>query len=200
MAIAQDGNSNILPIAFAVVEGETKEAWSFFLTNLRQHVTPQEGIVIISDRHGSILSAIEAEGSGWHPPMAYHVYSIRHIASNFAVRFKNKDAKRILINAAYSKNHSDFVYYYGLLRDEDRDMSQWADQIPREKWAQYADEGRRFGHMTTNLSECINAVMKGTRNLPITAIVKSTYFRLAKLFVEKGSQAQAQIAGGQKWS
>ena len=50
MAIAQDGNSNILPIAFAVVEEETREAWSFFLTNLRQHVTPQEGILIISDR------------------------------------------------------------------------------------------------------------------------------------------------------
>ncbi|XP_025636226.1 uncharacterized protein [Arachis hypogaea] len=30
MTIAQDGNSNILPIVFAVVEDETKEAWSFF--------------------------------------------------------------------------------------------------------------------------------------------------------------------------
>ncbi|XP_025684965.1 uncharacterized protein [Arachis hypogaea] len=35
MAIAQDGNANILPIAFAIVEGETKEAWSFFLSYLR---------------------------------------------------------------------------------------------------------------------------------------------------------------------
>ena len=34
MAIAQDGNSNILSIAFAIVEEETREAWSFFLTNL----------------------------------------------------------------------------------------------------------------------------------------------------------------------
>ena len=30
-AIVQDSNSNILPIAFAVVEGETTDAWSFFL-------------------------------------------------------------------------------------------------------------------------------------------------------------------------
>ncbi|XP_015956838.1 uncharacterized protein LOC107481139 [Arachis duranensis] len=35
MAIAQDENANILPIAFAVVEGETKEAWLFFLSYLR---------------------------------------------------------------------------------------------------------------------------------------------------------------------
>ncbi|XP_025670278.1 uncharacterized protein [Arachis hypogaea] len=40
MAIAQDGNANILPIIVAIVEGETKEAWSFFLSYLREHVTP----------------------------------------------------------------------------------------------------------------------------------------------------------------
>ena len=42
LAVAQDGNNKIFPIAFAIVEGETKEAWSFFLKNLRQHVTEGE--------------------------------------------------------------------------------------------------------------------------------------------------------------
>lgn len=40
MVVAQNGNRNIFPIAFALVEGETREAWSFFLRNLRMHVTP----------------------------------------------------------------------------------------------------------------------------------------------------------------
>ncbi|XP_057720053.1 uncharacterized protein LOC130934504 [Arachis stenosperma] len=48
--VAQDGNSNILPIAFAIVEFESTESWSFFLTNLRCHVTPQDGLLVISDR------------------------------------------------------------------------------------------------------------------------------------------------------
>ena len=200
MAIAQDGNSNILPIAFAVVEGETTGAWSFFFTNVRRHVAPQEGILIISDRHAAIKAAINAEGSGWHPPLAHHVYCIRHIASNFAVVFKSKDAKRALINAAYAKTHREYLYYRGLLRDENPAMCEWIDRISIEKWAQHADEGRRFGHMTTNLSECINAVLKGTRNLPITALVKSTYFRLAELFVRKGRQAEAQLAAGHMFS
>ncbi|XP_020961125.1 uncharacterized protein LOC107646635 [Arachis ipaensis] len=34
LAIVQDGNSNILPIAFALVERENAESWSFFLSNL----------------------------------------------------------------------------------------------------------------------------------------------------------------------
>ncbi|XP_025678871.1 uncharacterized protein [Arachis hypogaea] len=47
IAMAQDGNNNILPVAFSLVKSETTESWSFFLSNLRQHVTPQPGILII---------------------------------------------------------------------------------------------------------------------------------------------------------
>ncbi|XP_015941741.1 uncharacterized protein LOC107467215 [Arachis duranensis] len=60
LAIAQDGNSNMLPIAFALVEGENAERGLFFLSHLRQHVTPQEGILVISDRHNGIKAALEA--------------------------------------------------------------------------------------------------------------------------------------------
>ncbi|XP_015961778.1 uncharacterized protein LOC107485758 [Arachis duranensis] len=71
LAIAQDGNSNILPIAFALVKGENTESWSFFLSNLRAHVTPQEGILVISDRHNGIKAGLEAPGTGWLPPRAF---------------------------------------------------------------------------------------------------------------------------------
>ncbi|RYQ80448.1 hypothetical protein Ahy_Scaffold1g106853 isoform A [Arachis hypogaea] len=36
VAIAQDRNSNILPVAFALVEGENAESWSFFLSHIRK--------------------------------------------------------------------------------------------------------------------------------------------------------------------
>ena len=70
-------------------------------------------------------------------------------------------------------------------------MGEWINRISSEKWAQHADKGSRFRHITTNLSECINAVMKGSWNLPITALVKSTYFYLAELFIRKGEEVEA---------
>ena len=76
-------------------------------------------------------------------------------------------------------------------------MCAWVDRISKEKWTQHCDEGRRFGHMTTNLSECINSVLKGTRNLPITALLKFTYFRLVELFVRKGQEVEAQLMSEQ---
>ncbi|MED6122363.1 hypothetical protein PIB30_039035 [Stylosanthes scabra] len=46
----------------------------------------------------------------------------------------------------------------------------------------HVDEGRRWGHMTTNLSECINSMLKGTRRLPVAAIIRATYEWLQQLF------------------
>jgi len=44
VAIAQDGQNNILPIAFTIVEGETADAWFFFLQYLQRYVTSQDGL------------------------------------------------------------------------------------------------------------------------------------------------------------
>ena len=76
VAVAQDGRNNILSIAFAIAEGETAEAWFFFLWNLRRYVTSQEGIYLISDRHESIKSAYSREDSGWNNNNSMHVYCI----------------------------------------------------------------------------------------------------------------------------
>ena len=58
IVVTQDGDNNIFPDAFAIVEQESAEAWNFFLTNLREHVVREDGICIISDRGTSIKAAI----------------------------------------------------------------------------------------------------------------------------------------------
>ncbi|KAL4271406.1 hypothetical protein GQ457_13G008800 [Hibiscus cannabinus] len=68
VAVAQDGEGNVTPIAFAIVEGETGAAWNFFLTNLREHVVLEDGVCIISDRGAGIKAAINRERSRWTPP------------------------------------------------------------------------------------------------------------------------------------
>nr|XP_025625176.1 uncharacterized protein LOC112717325 [Arachis hypogaea] len=65
VAVAQDGNQNIVPIAFALVEGETADAWHFFLRNLRMHVVRKDGVGMISDQHESIWAAVNRSGGDW---------------------------------------------------------------------------------------------------------------------------------------
>ncbi|XP_072079935.1 uncharacterized protein [Arachis hypogaea] len=186
VAVAYDGNQNIVLIAFAIVQGETADAWEFFLTNLRRYVITIDGVGIISNRHSSIDAAIARSNGAWSPPRAWHMYCIRHIRSNFLRRFKAPYLHKLVVNIG--RNRSTTKTTKGLKRGGEA-YTQWCDDIGVERWVLAFDGGHRWGHMTTNLVECINSVLKGARNLLVTAIVRSTFYRLNELFTRKSTEA-----------
>ncbi|XP_057745725.1 uncharacterized protein LOC130963636 [Arachis stenosperma] len=196
VAVSQDGNNNIVPIAFAIVEGETSDAWHFFLSNLRQHVVTRDGVGLISDRHDSIRSAVERSNGAWSPPRAFHMFCIRHIESNFLRKFKAPYLQKLIVNIGYSRTTREYQMRYERLKERGEAYTNWLDRIPREQYALAFDGGYRWGHMTTNLVECINSVLKGARNLPVTALVKATFYRLNELFTRKRAEAEARISAG----
>ncbi|PPR90163.1 hypothetical protein GOBAR_AA30521 [Gossypium barbadense] len=67
-----------------------------------------------------------------------------------------------------------------------------------EQWTQ-AYDNLRYGYMTSNLAECINSILKGTRHLPIITVVRETYFRLAVLFPKRAASYKGQMQGGHVW-
>ncbi|KAL5162375.1 hypothetical protein HKD37_07G019505 [Glycine soja] len=198
MATSQDGNGGVLPLAFVVVEGEMLTAWSWFLAHLHEHVTDKNGICLISDRHASIKFVVANEALGWQPPHGYHVYCVRHIASNFNRKFNNTEQKEMFKKLAYTPCKHVFDQNLEKIHQLTPAIATWIDRISKEKWSMaYNTSGRRYGHMTTNLSECVNKVLKDCRSIPITALVKSTYSRCRKYFVDRGRQAQRQLNEGQ---
>ncbi|XP_058750849.1 uncharacterized protein LOC131623868 [Vicia villosa] len=164
MAVAQDGNSNIFLVAFALVEGETADGLGFFLKNLRMHVAPQPDMCLISDKHASIESAYNNPDNG------------------------------------YALNQPTFHYYRNKIDMANGDALRWLDNIPVGKWTREFDGGRRWGHMTINLVESMNSIFKGTRNLPITELVRATYYRMGSLFAEKGAKWGAVLNSGKTFT
>jgi hypothetical protein len=92
------------------------------------------------------------------------------------------------------------THYRNQIRDWSDDAVKWVNDIPKKQWLQAHDEGRRWGHMTTNISECVNNVLRGVRNLPISPIVQATYYRSTELFVKRGSEARAMMTSGKIYS
>ncbi|XP_057760166.1 uncharacterized protein LOC130980512 [Arachis stenosperma] len=193
IAVAQDGNQNIVPIAFLIVEGETADAWEFFLINLRRYVVTIDGVGIISDCHTSIDAAIARSNGAWSPPRAWHMYYIRHIGSNFLRRFKAPYLHKLVEEQEYNKN-------YQRLKERGEAYTQWCDEISVERWVSAFDGDHCWGHMTTNLVECINSFLKGARNLPVTALVLSTFYRLNELFTQKSTEAHERLCNGFTYS
>jgi len=87
-------------------------------------------------------------------------------------------------------------YYYNIIREDNSEATAWVDQIPSEQWCLAYDQGRRWGHITTNLAEAINSVLKKTRNLPISSIILATYTRCNTYFTKRGRQITAMLNGG----
>ncbi|RYR74095.1 hypothetical protein Ahy_A02g008712 [Arachis hypogaea] len=86
ITVAQDRNNNILPIAFAIVESEIIESWSFFLINLRRHVTPQDGLLVISDISQAIKAALSSDDSLHDYPNNGNILKFNnHNETNFEV-------------------------------------------------------------------------------------------------------------------
>lgn len=57
-ASAQDGNYQIFPLAFAIVDSENDMSWEWFFKQLSAFVEGEQGLVFVSDRHMSIYKAI----------------------------------------------------------------------------------------------------------------------------------------------
>ncbi|XP_016199073.2 uncharacterized protein LOC107640037 [Arachis ipaensis] len=117
IAVAQDGNQNIVPIAFALVEGETADAWHFFLRNLRMHIVRKDGVGMISDRHESIRAAVNRSGGDWQPPRAWWMFCIRHIGSNFLRAFKVPHLQKLVVNIGYSRTVEEYNINYKRLEE-----------------------------------------------------------------------------------
>ncbi|XP_073227009.1 uncharacterized protein [Cicer arietinum] len=100
----------------------------------------------------------------------------------------------------YSINEPTYRYYRREIGMLNPDALKWLDNIPRQDWIQAFDGGSRWGQMTTNLVESINAVLKGPRNLPITTLLQSTYFKTGTLFPTMGKQHASILASGQVYT
>ncbi|KAE8732289.1 hypothetical protein F3Y22_tig00002237pilonHSYRG01481 [Hibiscus syriacus] len=119
----------------------------------------------------------------------------------WAFKFKKKNIKKDIINMVYALLQPNFCARLENLRRYGDDVCEFTAKIPGERWSQVYDvEGRRYGHMTTNLAECINSVLKGTQYLPIAGIVRETYFRLGKVWEYKSAQIDVMINDGRNWA
>ncbi|KAL0331468.1 UNVERIFIED_CONTAM: hypothetical protein Sangu_1692300 [Sesamum angustifolium] len=131
---AMDGNQQVLPLAFAVVDEETYPSWKWFLQQLSRHVIRgRREMCLISDRHGGLIKAVR-EGPDFVSPHGVH-----RKFNCIMEEIKKQDVKA-------------FAYL---------------DQINKKKWIASHDGGWRCGILTTNMSECINGVLKGARRLPM---------------------------------
>ncbi|VFQ71478.1 unnamed protein product [Cuscuta campestris] len=113
-------------------------------------------------------------------------FCLRHVRSNFHSKFRSKKLKNMMYNAGKTPSISEFEHTLLEITSKNQEAYNWLMAIPKHMWALSHDEGgARYGITTTNSSESFNRVLKGCRCLPVFAIVRFTYDKLVKLFVDR---------------
>lgn len=105
------------------------------------------------------------------------------MAQNFMWEIRGKTLQKKVVNAGFELTQPSFQHYREEIKLSNANVLRWINNIPVEKWIGAFDNSQRWAHMIINLIESMNYIFKGLKNLPITALVRVTYFRLGSLFV-----------------
>ncbi|KAJ9540662.1 hypothetical protein OSB04_027168 [Centaurea solstitialis] len=171
LAVAMDGNNQVVPIAIGVAKSESGEHWTWFLTMLRECIGEMEGLVFMSDRASSIHLAINTVY-----PNAQHALCCHHLYMNIKARASNiEDNDTLFWKTCKAYTIHEFDFQMTALRAAVPYSGELLDRIGADKWSRAHFPGHRYNIMTSNSVESMNAHATVARKHPIVGLMD--YFR-----------------------
>ncbi|KAH0633728.1 hypothetical protein KY284_036514 [Solanum tuberosum] len=185
-AVAIDPNDCIFPVAYAVIaDAESKETWSWFLTNLGYdlEITNSHHIAFMSDRQKGLIGAVKDLFSE-----AEHRNCVRHMYQNFRQKYKGKALKDLVWNAARASNEVRFRICMERLEQEDREARKWFDHSERPfqtlTRALFKTHSR-CDMLLNNLCESFNRYILDARDKAIITLLEMIKNKLMKRLYKK---------------
>ncbi|XP_058739575.1 uncharacterized protein LOC131611665 [Vicia villosa] len=164
IAVSRDANDQYLPLAFGVVETETRDSWSWFVKLLLEDIGHENRWCFMSDQQKGLVSVFEEEY-----PEFEHRFCLRHLYANFKKKYGGGTLYRDLIMAAakatYFEAHEEKM---NQIKEVSLDAYDWLNAIPKHKWCKHAFPFHsKCDVLMNNLSESFNATILMQRDKPI---------------------------------
>ncbi|XP_042989569.1 uncharacterized protein LOC122316819 isoform X2 [Carya illinoinensis] len=172
-ATAVDGDDGIFPIAFAVVDAETKENWHWFVMELKSAVSTSQQITFVADFQNGLKESLAEIFD-----KCYHSYCLRHLAEKLNKDLKGQfshEARRFMINdlyaAAYAPKLDGFNRSVENIKGISPEAYNWVIQSEPEHWANAFFGGARYNLMTSNFGQQFYSWVSEAHELPITQMI-----------------------------
>ncbi|KAL5566890.1 hypothetical protein UlMin_030054 [Ulmus minor] len=166
-AICNDDNNSIFSLACGVGDVENDSSWLWFFTKFKQVYGDRSGLVIVSDRHPSIAKAIREIYPG-----VFHGICMQHLLHNIKNKFRGISVDMLYYRCAKAYRLCEFTCLMNALTLVQLRLEPYLQEVGYEMWSRAYSEGRRYNIMTTNISECINAILVKEHELPVTALAE----------------------------
>ncbi|XP_057247113.1 uncharacterized protein LOC130589662 [Beta vulgaris subsp. vulgaris] len=142
-AVGKDGNNNLFPVAWAIVEAENKDTWQWFLEllvkdlgSVTEHVTwlhEKDDLAFMSDRQKGLLNAFSKV-----IPDAEVRYCCRHIWANFKLAHPGEAFRLCFWKAARASSKEVFEAQMESIKMLSKDAFNYLSKIPPKHWSRHA--------------------------------------------------------------
>ncbi|XP_010506932.2 PREDICTED: uncharacterized protein LOC104783478 [Camelina sativa] len=184
-ASAQDGDFQLYPIAFAVVDSRNDASWDWFLRCLKTIIPDEKDLVFVSDRASSIAIALSVNYVNAH----HGIYTF-HLQKNMERRFRSSASLLPVVHdASRAYTQYDFDYLFSQISNGDPELGEYLWQVDIRKWSRAYSPSNRYNIMTSNCAESINSLLKETREYPIVCQFETIRSILTRWFNERREES-----------
>ncbi|XP_024013963.1 uncharacterized protein LOC112088041 [Eutrema salsugineum] len=187
-ASEQDGNFQIYPIAYAVVDSENDASYEWFFRCLQTIIRDGHGVMFISDRHSSIYSGLKKVY-----PSAAHGACLVHLTRNVTNRFKESRLPSLMVRAAKAYTVYEFNQLFAELRSVSPSCADYLTDLGLPHWTRAYSVGERYNIMKTDVAESLNKVLKECREFPLISMLEAIRMSLMGWFVRRRAAYASEI-------
>ncbi|KAL2485962.1 MuDR family transposase [Abeliophyllum distichum] len=182
-AVGIDGNNAMFPIAYAVVDTENGENWTWFLSLLGSDLQIGNPFqwTFISDKQKGLMQAVRTLFEE-----SEHRTCVRHLYNNFKLNHKGMVLKHTLWNAARATNVLMWQKEMEVLKELNSEAFEWLNTKPAHQWSMsHFREAQKCDILLNNLCEAFNSSIVNAREKPILAMLEQIRFNLMIRMVNK---------------
>lgn len=172
-ATAADAEDGIFPVAFAVVDAEDEDNWTWFLRELKSAVPTSSQLTFVADFQNGLKQALADVFD-----KCYHSYCLQHLADKLNRELKghlSHDARRFMISDFYSAARSPrlegFQRDTELIRAISPEAYDWIIQSEPEHWANAFFGGARYNHLISTFGQQFYSWVSEAHEFPITQMI-----------------------------
>ncbi|KAK2410603.1 hypothetical protein QL285_045960 [Trifolium repens] len=164
IVVGRDPNDQYFPLAFGVVETETKESWRWFLQLLMEDLGEDKRYVFISDQQKGLVAVFDEMFD-----RIEHRVCLRHLYANFKKKFGGGTHIRdLMMGAAKATYYQGWLQKMNELKVLDAKAWEWLMAIPTKTWCKHAFSFySKCDVLMNNISESFNATILVARDKPI---------------------------------
>ncbi|XP_022033043.1 uncharacterized protein LOC110934163 [Helianthus annuus] len=163
VAIGRDGNDQMYPVAWAVVEGENNDSWWWFMNELKKCLEVSDegkGWTLVSDQQKGLLNAVASVwGNSEHRNCARHIYA------NWHKKYKGDELKELFWRAAKAYNIADHKRAIEEMRIVDEEATDaFTKQNPKCFCRCYLNIENKTDVIVNNMAETFNGFIIQSRS------------------------------------